>query len=102
MSKDKEAEDFIHIGPQLPSGAYAGIRETNGEIVPAVVLPAGDGRPLPPGAEFVTTERCSDERGKFRITASYKHKGPAQVSNPNYRKNYDAIFGKKPRTSDLN
>ncbi len=51
-----------------------------------------DGVPLDPEATYMYVDENSTVRDSFRLSGG---NGPAQVSTPAYRNNYDAIFSKE-------
>jgi hypothetical protein len=98
----KPKKDEFHIKGTAPDGnGVYGIRKTDGGDTEAVLVPITEGQPLPPGAEVIQTRPRSED--VLEVRSVYKVKGPSQVATPQYRENYDQIFGKKKSTAhDIN
>lgn len=92
MSDGKD--EFYVDGYDDESRTVTGVRvHPDGREQPGTLFPMQEGAPLSDGVEIVQA-RPSGERGVLGIQSLYKHKGPARVTTPAYRQNYDDIFGK--------
>lgn len=102
MSDDKHehpGEDFVVLGPKTEDGRQTAIRHREDHTVELCeVYPVQDGRPISENSEIV---QLSGEGPVYRVESSTR-KGPAKVANRAFRENYDAIFGKKAASKDLN
>jgi hypothetical protein len=101
--KDTLSGALLHIGPQLDSGAFSCVRDDGtGALEFGEVAPMVEGKPMSPTQEIVTLEH-TDDPYTLRIASStgrFTSDGPAQVSTPRYRSNYDAInWGARSGTS---
>lgn len=81
------------VGPPLGHGSPLVRYSEGGQFQGAgLLLPAQDGQAIPPGAELVRLTERGD--GSFDGTTLFRN-GPAKVTSPQYRENWDTIFGKK-------
>ncbi|MET0287264.1 MAG: hypothetical protein ABW352_22455 [Polyangiales bacterium] len=110
-SKKKTSEDKLLIHGVSEDGEKLSVLRARGDRVEAgIVSKVKDGEPLhgelvklTPHADFpllcdVDVELAAPNAGAPKLS----HGGPAQVATPSYRANWDAIFQKKPRPSQLN
>jgi len=91
--------DELMAGPELPGGARPYIRHTpDHQFQAGVMRPVREGEALYDGAFHLEHKdgpiyRVTDLYSKSEATLG--HKGPANVTSPAFRENYDNIFGKK-------
>lgn len=88
-------DDFIDLGPELAPEHYAAVRERGGATEPIVVRKVREGESLTDDA--LVLEK-TDHPNRFAVTevrALRAGHGPAQVASPQYRENFDRIFGGK-------
>ena len=91
--------DEVYLKGQTEDGSAAfGMRHTaEHTLTPCLLMPIEQGKPLPPGAEFVRLQKKDGDR--YAVTSIYKN-GPAKVTTDDYREGWDRIFGSRtPRGS---
>jgi len=91
--------DEFHLKAVTPAGVI-GTRKRGNEETLGILCPVTEGQPLMPGAEIVTSKRRDDNEEVLDLQTVYAtpHKGPAKVTTPGYRKNYDRIFNNTDKT----
>ncbi len=95
-----KGEDFMIPLPRVSEDAPQMVlrhREDHSTEV-MTLLPTGDGKPLPPGAELIHCERDKDNEMRYNVKSLYQdpRKGPSRVATKQYRDGWDTIFSKKP------
>jgi hypothetical protein len=60
---------------------------------PAKLVPVKEGQPIPEGADYVMARQTKNPRIWDSVTVFSNRKGPPKVVSPEYRENYDKIFG---------
>jgi len=91
-------KDQMRLGSMVGDGHGAAIRRNCEEISFGTFTEVKEGQPIPDGAELVHLSG-ENEDGWRDVTSVYKREssGPAQVATPQYRENYDRIFGAKQK-----
>jgi hypothetical protein len=105
----KDGRDFILLGPRNGDGSIVCMRHKADHTTQiGMIAPVKDGEPIRPGQQIVQLTQGdgpgldveviyggeSEEMHSAPFETS--HKGPAMVTTPEFRKNYDRIFGTKP------
>jgi len=82
-------------------------REEDGPIEAGIVQPLEEGKPI--SGEVISMRRRKDVPFLFDVTtevatpsAEPPASGPAQVATDSYRRGWDAIWGRRPRSTALN
>jgi len=85
-------------------------REEGGPIEAGILQPLEEGKPI--SGEVISMRRRDDVPFLFDVTTQVPAPkvettettagGPAQVANDSYRKGWDAIWGRRPRSTELN
>jgi hypothetical protein len=91
-------KDQMRLGGMVSDGHGAAFRRQDGKLSFGTFTEVKDGQPIPEGAELVHLSG-ENEDGWRDVTSVYKREssGPAQVATPQYRENYDRIFGTKQK-----
>ena len=85
-------------------------RGEDGPVETGIVQPLEEGKPI--SGEVISMRRRDDVPFLFDVTTQVPAPkvettettagGPAQVANDSYRKGWDAIWGRRPRSTELN
>jgi hypothetical protein len=82
-------------------------REEDGPLEAGIIQPLEDGKPI--SGEVISMRRRKDVPFMFDVTtevaappAELPASGPAQVATDSYRRGWDAIWGRRPRSTALN
>lgn len=91
MSDKKEQKpEFVICGPSIDGTRKAAIRISEDTVSIGTIAPMNA---YEPGAELIEARQLGNSP-VLEITASSRN-GPAQVSNENFRRGWDNIFGNK-------
>ena len=104
MDKNDKTEPTQHLGVLLgeadANGAQGIAFERDGRLDMGVLHPLEEGKPLPPGSEFVEVEHD----GVFAVVKNHGRlgratsQGPAMVNDDSFRQGWQRIFGNKNAT----
>jgi len=85
-------------------------RGEDGPVETGILQPLEEGKPI--SGEVISMRRRDDVPFLFDVTTQVPAPkvettettagGPAQVANDSYRKGWDAIWGRRPRSTELN
>ena len=93
MADEPKPKDEVTILGAGPGGVVDFVRhrpdQPDERILGRVI---NEGQPLPEGETLFLNQL---EGNRFRVADSFINKGPAKVNSPQFKKNWDSIFGKQ-------
>lgn len=92
---DDDTENTVRLQGRCAEGHMHAERREGDRVENCILVPGGEGKPIPAGGEYVELAARDGEPGVYDVTLS--HKGPARVSTPAYREGYERIFGESGR-----
>ena len=101
----KKPTDVVVLGPPTPDGEGVRVLRAREERIETGELRTlREGKPIT--GEVVALEPRKENPRVCDVKSSYQHaapakKGPAQVASDVYRKNWDAVFKRTERKSEL-
>lgn len=105
----KDERDFILLGPKNDDGSIICMRHKADHTTQiGTIAPVKNGEPIQPGQQIVQLKQGDgpgldvevlyggEPEEMHSVPVKMSHKGPAMVTTPEFRRNYDRIFGTKP------